>query len=609
MKKWAIQIILVLFIGQTIYAQNFKLSVDRTILEIGDRLTVTYSIDGEGSNFRPPKFTDFKLLMGPSQSQNIQIINGKISRSLSFSFVLEAIKEGKFTIPAATITSDGKELTSNTVQVQVLPPSQAKLERMKKEKEQEENTQKQAINIINENLKIEVNVDKTTAYIGEPIVATFRILMHPQLAVLELTPEKTPQLNGFWNQEIDIGKIQYNLQNVNNKTYQVAVIKKVILFPQQTGKLTIDSYEFNTTVRLQVQGQRRQRSDPFDQFFDSFFDDFFNRSYKDFNTIVKSPAITINVKELPKDAPPSFTNAVGNFKVSSWLDKSSTKAGEAITYKIKIEGKGNLKLLSPPIVSLPGNIEVYEPKTIDNTKVTATNVEGNITYEYVLIPQTPGEYKIPSYEFTFFDLATKQYVTQNTNELILKVLEGDGKNIGISGVSKEEIQYLNQDIDYIKTDIGTPGRPFFLSTTHIILLAIPFFALVGVVLVLRKKKEQLENQLTYRQSRARKVAIKRLAQSKKFLDANNYDKFTEELNRAIWGFLSDKFSLDFSKLTRNNVEEIMLQNRIDNQLTQETIELLDKAEFARYSPSNDPSEFAEIYNQAVQIISKIEENA
>lgn len=604
MRKLAILLFLIPIIS---YSQTFRASVDKTILEIGDRLTVTYSIDGDGTNFRAPKFSDFKLLMGPSQSQNIQIINGKISRSLSFSFVLEAIKEGKFTIPAATITIDGKEMNSNTVQVQVLPPSQAKLERMRKEKEQEENTQKQAIEIINENIKIEVQVDKTSAYIGEPIVATYRILIHPQLAVLQLTPEKTPQLNGFWNQEIDVGKIEYNLQSINNKTYQVAVIKKVILFPQQSGRLTIDSYEFNTTVRLQVQGQRRQRNDPFDQFFDSFFDDFFNRSYKDFNTIVKSPAITINVRDLPKNAPLSFTNAVGSFSVSSWLDKTTTKTGEAVTYRIKIEGKGNLKLLTPPPLNLPSNIETYDPKIVDNTKLTSSNVEGSVVYEYVLIPQTPGEYKIPAFEFSYFDLNTKQYITKNTQELILKVTQGDNKNIPITGVTKEDIQYLNQDIEFIKTDIGKSAKSIFFSELHLSLIISPFFLLFLVIVLLKRRKEQLENYITYRQTQARKLAKKRLSIAKKLLDNKQFDKFTEEINKAIWGFLSDKFAIEYAKLTRDNIEEYMIKASLDNELINQTIELLDKAEYSRYAPQSQESDFMKLYNDAENVIYKIEE--
>ena len=385
------------------------------------------------------------------------------------------------------------------------------------------------------------------------------------------------------------------------------MIKKVILFPQQSGKLTIDSYEFNTTVRLQIQGQRRQRNDPFDQFFDSFFDDFFNRSYKDFNTIVKSPAISINVKELPKNAPASFTNAVGNFNANAWLDKSTTKTGEAVTYKLKIEGKGNFKLLTPPSISLPSNIETYDPKISDNTRITGNNVEGNVTYEYVLIPQTPGEYKIPPFEFTYFDLNTRQYVTQTTNELILKVTQGDNKNIAISGVSKEDIQYLNQDIDFIKSDIGSTSGSKFFSTLHITLLFLPFLLLLITIFILRKKKEQLENQISFRQSQARKLAKKRLSTAKKYLDNKQYDKFTEELNRAIWGFMSDKFAIEFSKLTRDNIEEYMIKSRLNNDLINETIEMLDKAEYARYAPQTSESDFTQIYEKAENIISTIEE--
>jgi len=607
MKRIILLILLILAINNIGYSQNFRATVDRNTLEVGDRITVTYSIDNEASNFRPPKFSNLKLLMGPSQSQNVQIINGKVSRYFSFSYVLEAISSGKFIIPSAKITSNGKELTSNSIEINVLKPSQAKQDQMKQEEEQNKTMESQAKDLINQNLKIEVEVSKTTAYVGEPIVATYRIYLHPQLNILQLSPEKTPQLNGFWNQEIDIGKIEYNLQNINGKTYQVAIIKKVILFPQQSGKLIIDSYDFNTIVRLQVQNQdRRRNNDPFNSFFDSFFDDFFNTSYKDFQTIVKSPSVTINVKDLPPTNTPSFANAVGDFKISSWLDKTSAKTGEAVSYKIKIEGMGNLKLISAPTITLPPSIEVYEPKLIDNTQINGSNVVGNNTYEYILIPQATGKYKIPAVEFTYFNLEQKKYITISTAEQILNVQQGNSQSL--SNTNKENVEYLNQDIDFIKNEMGIrANKPLFFSSIYFLLLFLPILLFFLLFLYRRKKQANESNMSAYKQSKARKQAIKRLSNSRKFLQKSEIEKFLDETSRAIWGFLSDKFIIEQAKLSRENIEEVMKQNNLPEDLIKSTIQTLDDCEFKRFSQFDSSVSYLQIYSDAENVITKIEE--
>ncbi len=611
MSKVRILILIFMLFSVKLYSQTFRATANPDVVSVGDRLTVTYSIDADGSNFRAPHFDNFKVLMGPSQSQNIQIINGQMTRSLSYSFILEATKEGKFVLPSAIITSNGKQISSNTVQVMVTNPSQAKLEQMKKDKEQNQNLENQAKEIINKNLKVVVSVDKTTVYEGEPVVATYKLYLHPQLNVLQLTPDKVPQLNGFWNQEIDLGDIKYGLEQLNGTTYRAAVIKKVILFPQQSGNLTVDSYSFNTAVRLQLQNQRRQRSrDPFSNFFDDFFNDpFFNSSYKDFQTVVTSPSIQINVKPLPKNAPVGFTNAVGDFTVNSWLDKASVKTGEAVTLKLKISGQGNMKLITPPKLDLPSNLEVYDPKTNDNTKVTQNNISGDLIFEYVIIPQTPGDYKIPPFQFSYFDLNSKQYKTTQTNELTLKVTQGDLQSYSGNEVNKSDVQLLNQDIDYIKTDIGTNVSQMasFPSVLFLILFILPIILFILFLIWRRKQKEYLENQSAFRKMKAKKLAKKRLETSHKYLQESNFDKFLEELTRAMWGFLSDKFSIETSKLTRENIGDVLRSKNATDDTINSVIDVLDKCEFARYAPSQFNDNMQSLYLTTETIISDLEE--
>ncbi len=593
-------------------AETFNASVDRDHVEVSDQFTVTFSIDGDGSNFKAPSFADFKVLMGPTQSQSIQIINGKMSRTLSFSFVLQAVKEGKYKIGPAKITSHGNEILSNSIEIVVAKPSQAKLDQMNQEKNAEAALKQQAKDIINKNIEIKVSVDKTNTYIGEPLLVTYEIYLRSELAVTQIGVKKSPQLNGFWTQDFDLGEIRYTLKDINGRTYRTAVVKKAILFPQQSGKLTVDSYDFNVVVRLQIQDQKRRRNrDPFADFFDNFLNDpFFNSSYREFETLVKSPAITINVKDLPKNAPTSFTGAVGSFSANSWLDRNKAKTGEAITYRLKIAGKGNFQLMQAPKLDLPPSFEVYDPKIINNTKLTGNNVEGDIVFEYVIIPQTPGNYKIPPIDFSYFDLDSKQYKTITTAEQSLEILQGNTANYSANGVNKEDVKWLNQDIQYIKTSMGKiqNGKSYFFpSIWFFILLLLPMVVFFVLLYFRKEQQELMNNQNELKRRQARKIAEKQLKKAQQFLEAKDMKAFIEEVSKAIWGFTANKLSIPIANLTRDNIESILKNKNVKDELIIELINILDQCEFARFAPSQLDGNLQSIYQKAIDVITHLEE--
>lgn len=610
--KHYLYLLVFIFAFNYVYAVDFTATVDKDYIEVGDQFTVTFSIDGDGSDFKAPSFANFKVLAGPSQSQSIQIINGKMSRSLTFSYVLQAVKEGKFTIGPARITSKGNEISSNSIEIVVAKPSQAKLDQMKQEQNAESQLQKQASDIINKNIDIKVTTDKTNAYIGEPILATYKIYMHPELAVTQISVKKSPQLDGFWTQDFDLGQIQYKFETINGKTYRTAVVKKAILFPQQSGKLSVDSYEFDVSVRLQVQDQKKKRNrDPFADFFDNFFNDpFSNTSYREFQTTVKSPAISINVKDLPKNAPVSFTGAVGNFAANSWIDRNKAKTGEAITYRLKIAGKGNFQLIQPPKLDLPPSFEVYDPKIVNNTKLGDNNVEGDLIFEYVIIPQTPGNYKIPAIDFSYFDLNSKEYKTIKTAEQSLEILQGTTANYSANGTNKEDVKLLNQDIQYIKTSIGKIEQDkshFFPSIWFYILLILPLFAWLAALYFKNEKQQLMNNQAELRRRQARKIAEKQLKDADKYLQLPDLQKFIDEISKALWGFAANKLSIPPANLSRDNIESIMRRKNVKEELIAELINLLDECEFARFAPSQLNGNLQSIYQKAIDVITHLEE--
>jgi len=344
--------------------------------------------------------------MGPSTSQSTQIINGAMSQQVSYSYVLQSNKKGTFTIGPATITVNGNPIQSNSLTINVLEPSQAEKQQKEQAKQQEKTLSQQAQDVIADNLFVTLSVNKNNVYVGEQIIATYKIYVHPELNVQNLTPKKEPAFNGFWTQQIDLGNVQWQNENYKGKTFRSAIIKKVILLPQQSGKLEIEPYLFDCIARLRVQGQQqRRRHSIFDDFFDDPF--FSGGSYRDFSYVASSSREFINVKALPKPQPLDFNGGVGKITLDAWVDKPKIKAGEPISLKVKIGGSGNLKLIEPMELKFPPDFEIYDPKIADNVLVSGNGISGHKVFEYLLIPKHEGEYKIEPVRFSYFDLDKK----------------------------------------------------------------------------------------------------------------------------------------------------------------------------------------------------------
>ncbi len=588
--------------------QDFSGSVSKNPVTVGERFQVTFTINSDGSNFKGPDFKGFSVLSGPNQSQNIQIINGAMSRTLSFSYVLTAEKTGEYTISPAYINSNGKQIKSNSIQIKVLPETDAQKQIRQQESDQEKSLGNQALQILKDNIFIKLSVSKRDVYQGEQITVTYKLYINPQLNIAQINPSKIPSFNGFWTQELNVDKVNWQREIVNGVAFNSAIIKQVVLFPQRTGKLIIEPYEFDVIARLKVQSGRRS-NDPFSSFFD---DPFFGGSYRDFPYKPKSESYSINVKPLQGKTPDEFAGAVGNLTMDAWLDKNEVKAGDPITLKVKISGRGNMKLIEPLKVNFPPDFEVYDPKTIDNISVSAGGVTGNISFEYLFIPRNAGDFKIGPVVFSYFDLSNNEFKTIQSNEFDIKVEKGDNSsNSGnvVSGVRKEEVQFIGKDIRFIKLAAPnfTKNRKSFIFTGIFwLLLLLPLILFLIIIFWLRKRRKLHANISLFKNKRATKISKKRLSTAKKYMAKSEQEKFYEEINRALWGYLSDKLGMPNSELTKDKARETLTNYGVEEYYISEFLSTLDSAEFARYAPSSGGGGMDTIYRSAVKVITDLE---
>jgi hypothetical protein len=582
---------------------TFRLRAPESVVQ-GQQFRLEYTVNGNGRDFRVGDFRGLDVLMGPSTSTSMsqQIINGSVSSSTTttYTFVVVAPDEGSVVVPAATVKIDGRQYSSNNATVKVLPPDKAS-EASSGASGGGGSSSSSTQGIAKGDILLLMNLSKHKAYENEAILCTIKLLSIN--GRIQLQDFKAPSFDGFTTQEIELPENkQMQLEHYNGRNYYGVDLKQYLLFPQRSGKLTIQPATIELMVQVAAQRQMR-----------SIFDDFFDQ-YQNVNKAVSSASPTVEVEALPFGKPSSFSGAVGDFTMTSSLSTNEIKANEALTLKIVISGNGNLKYAKDPEVSLPSDFEAFDPKVDLNIKAAPSGVSGSKTIEYTLIPRHAGDFEIAPIEFSYFDPKSGQYKTLATPAYPIKVAKGDGNSAagGVSNFSsanQEAVKMLGSDIRYIRTgDLGLHrAEPFFFgSIAFWLIYLIPVILFAALVIIYRKQARENANASLVRTRKANKVAVKRLKTAARYLKEHQTNPFYDEIQKALWGYLSDKLSIPTSELSRDNAETVLNGRGVDADLTRRFLELISTCEFARYAPAQSDADMTKVYDEATDVIDKME---
>ena len=587
--------------GATVAAADEKVSFEAKapmVVAKGEAVRVEFSLNAkpdEGS-FAAPSFEGFDVIAGPAESQgsSIQIINGQMTRSSNYTitYVLLPQREGNFTIDAASVRVGKTEYRTKPLPVEVVDEVKSGGEAGKSAAGRPGDVQQ----VAKDDILLRMILSRTTAFKGEPIRATLKLYYRVNLR--GDGGSKFPSFNGFWAQEIE-QEAQPQRERYNGKVYETQVIKEYLLYPQQSGELTVEPAELNVVAQVIVQSP-----DP---------DPFFGGGHEvyDVRRSLRTAPVKVTVRELPAGAPESFSGAVGRFTMASNAPSTELAANSAATYTIKISGTGNLSFVQAPKLTLPSSFEQYNVKTTESMKTTAAGTTGYRQFEYPFIARAEGEYEIAPVEFTYFDPATKQYITLSTARLPINVAPdaGDGGSSQVvTGLSKEDVKLLGQDIRFIKLGRGNlrlQGRPFMGGTLYFVLLTAIVAAFAGAYVALRKRIRDRRNAVLMRGKRANKVAVQRFRAAAGYMKEENRHAFYEEMLRALWGYMSDKFNIPVANLTKENVREELHKRGVAPELSQRFSEIISRCDEAQYSPLAG-ARMCDVYDEGVDFLSKLE---
>lgn len=594
MRKILVILIVLMTAAAAMAETTFQVIPPRTVIA-GNKFSVTFRLkNGEGSGLKAPQIEGCELLYGPSTSmmQNYQWVNGRSESSTTcdYTFTYRADKAGEYTIGEATITSGGKTYTSKPARFNVLPPDQTSSSSASSGAAAADPSDASAP-VDPSAVIVRIILNKSHAYEQEAILCTIKL--YTKHSISSFIPTVQPAFDGFLIEELPVSPTLNEVEHYNGQNYMTAVLKQCIIFPQKSGKLTINSGKYNiTVVQYKPLGGFWGGSRPVER-----------------EISTQSNSASISITPLPQPQPEGFTGAVGSFSIDSRISTNSLKTNEAASLVYTIKGTGNVKYIKEPQIDFPSEFEQYQPQIDVDTRPSGANVTGTVTIDYTFVPQSVGTFSIGADKFVYFNPEKKEYVTLSTPAYSLKVAKGAASASSTSAVDRQGIASKNTDILHIK--MGPLGQ----SHTHTFIYRSWWYWPLYVVLAMAlaatvwtySKRMRLNADVTGRRlANANKVARRRLRTASKYLQAHDLDHFYEETLRAIWGYLGDKLRLPASQLTRDSIQQKLDAYGAPAETIDALIGVIDECEMARYSPAKSDAQVEDIYNRAAKAMNSLE---
>lgn len=592
-------VVILMFSSLNLFGQKFELTADKTTVRQNERFQIYFTFDGgDGTNltgFRPPKFDKLKILSGPNQSSSIRMVNGKISSTITYSYIVVAPNTGKHKLESASIQFKRKKYQTGTLTLNVLKssgkPSSAN------------NSQSMSDEELKENVFIRAIANKRNVVKGEQVTVTYKL--YTKLNISSPQISKLPRYKGFWAEELQTdNNIRFEAEMYKGVRYRSAVLKKVALFPTKSGKLTVTPFELEIPVLVK---KKRRSNDPFDSFFN---DSFFGRT-ETIQFKATSNTVVINASALPENGKPeSFAGAVGQFNFKAVLDKNDVETNDAVTLKLTVSGKGNIELIDIPEIVLPPGFEKYDPKTSKNV-VNKGTVSGYKSEEFLIQPRVAGVKEIKPIKFSFYDPKSKKYIEKTSPKFTISVKQGSGVIASSAeGFTKEDIKLLSQDIRFIKTSdfqLEKTKKGSLIKNWFWVSLILPLVIMFGFIGLIKRQDKLSGNIQLMKFRKAQKNASNRLKLARKALDENDLLTYFNKISQGLYGYLEDKLALQKSEFSIEKVVEIIQNNSVSDNTVEDVREILDQCEFARFAPQSQTKEQAEnIYEKAVKVIVEIE---
>lgn len=575
-------------------AVRIKVNAPRKVT-CGENFRIEYYVSTRDvDDFSGPRFpAAINVVYGPSRSEmsSYQVINGKTSgsSSVTFTYTCTIDKPGTVTVPTATITIGGKAYRTGAITITATGHA-ARGSSSRQSQSDDAMPMKTGGRITSNDLFITVTANKTNVHEQEPVVLTYRVYTRVNLTQLA---GNMPDLKGFLTQEVPLPRQKsFSMGSYKGVPYQTTTWCQYVMYPQQTGKLTIPSIRFDGVVAV-----ANPNIDPFDAFFNG------NPNFSEVKKSIIAPSLSINVSKLPEPRPMEYSGAVGHFDIKSSILTAKPRTGENLSVRVAITGVGNMKLITAPKLKMGNDFDVFPAKLTDKTKLTDSGMSGTMYYDYVVVPHQKGNYTLPSLKLCYFDTGTNTYKTTSTEPISFRVEQG-------SRISNEDEDLLRKDINDIwHGSYSKPSTLFSLSSpVYYMLYGIVLIAFIVAFSLLRRSEKYRSNTSLRLSRRAGKTAAKHLRKAARLLKAGDTAAFYDELASALLNYASQRLSIPMSEFRTDELATTLERHGVEQSLAAELVDVMKQCEFARYAPGDPKTNMENLYKRSSDAIIRIEDS-
>lgn len=549
----------------------FEATADAEQVFIDRYFEVRFTLkDSEGTNFAPPAFSDFMVISGPSRSLSTTVINGRVSKEMSFSYSLQPRRTGTFTIGSAQILAEGQRLSTDPIRIEVL--------------------ERRGDTAQGRQFYVEAVPSSTKAYVGQQIRLDYRLYTKVDIQNYNIIEE--PDYVGFYAEDIRRPDTRLKQQIVNGDQYYVRTLKSIALYPQQAATLTVPPATLQLGV---VTGEQ----DSYSLFFG--------------NNVRRVPVVTdslnIIVESLPRPVPDAFTGAVGDFRLRTNINRNTLTTDDALSITMEISGNGDMKRVRAPDPDLPPSFDQYDPKTEEYDLGELNGFrQGQKTYTFLAQPTEAGMYEI-SPTFVYFDPDSAVYKTLLADTLQVTIRQGSQRSNAPEVA--DDLAIGPDDIGPLRLNTALQKqKSFYLVNTPVFwtLTALPFFLFFGMLVYRRQRlAREAIDPAERRRREAQHMAMERLETAKAHLTSGNSRPFYDEVSKAMLGYVSDKLGIPWSELTKDNVRTRLESLAIDQQKVDQFMHLLQNCEVALFAGKANTESMQQTYDHSLGMLATIEQ--
>ncbi|MGE5604394.1 MAG: BatD family protein [Bacteroidota bacterium] len=550
-------------------------TLDTSSITTGEAVQLDIAVEGTTLASEPViESIDGLEISSLGRSSRVNIINGKYTALINYSYEIIGLKPGSYTLGPFEIKVKNEKVTANAVTLQV----NGTVSQGETKTRSVDNSSP-----LGDKLFMEMELGKGKLFLGEKTPLKIRVY-YSEINIDEMSYPVINQTEFILDQ---MNKPSQRRTTINGRSYQVVEFS-TNLSPIRTGKFKLGPAQLNCSVLIKQQEE------------DSFF-----ARFRKYPLELKSNQVNINVLPLPSGEPANFSGGIGRFQIQVSGQPTEVLQGEPITLRMTVTGNGNLQAVSAPQLKNVKGLKIYDAQK----KKSDQGATGQVQFEQVVIPVDPKVKEIGPFQFGYFDPFQGKYRQATAPAIPVKVNPNPNFNAVLIADSDESKENYGRDLVYIKEQLGSLKRRnegLIYQNWFWWLQLIPLLGL-GIALGYRKYRRILLSDSPWsRAVRAGNRAVKRLAKAKAELTVKP-ENTLENLHLIIREYLGEKYGLTTAGMTGTVVEQIAGFG-INPETLQEIKEFFDQYDYYRFTGNKiDSTEAGRLWEQVNRIIKNLDQ--